>query len=65
MTVLTVAWRKSSYSGGNNGDCVEMACGPAVRAIRDSKNPAGGALLVEQAAAFGFLAAVKAGKFDV
>jgi hypothetical protein len=28
-------WRKSSYSGANGGDCVEVTQG----AIRDSKNP--------------------------
>jgi len=33
-------WRKSSFSGGNNGDCVEVAAarGDAGAAIRDSKN---------------------------
>ncbi|PKK12100.1 DUF397 domain-containing protein [Thermomonospora sp. CIF 1] len=35
-------WRKSSYSGANNGgmsDCVEVANIPSGIAIRDSKNP--------------------------
>lgn len=32
-------WRKSSFSGGENNDCVEVAEG--LGAIRDSKNPAG------------------------
>jgi hypothetical protein len=31
-------WRKSSYSGGNGGDCVEVEM--ATRSlVRDSKNP--------------------------
>jgi len=64
LTILTGTWRKSSYSGGNNGDCVEVACAPTARAFRDSKNPDGGALLVEVGAAVGFLAAAKAGQFD-
>jgi hypothetical protein len=36
-------WRKSSYSGPNGGDCVEVAdnCLAGVVPVRDSKNPAG------------------------
>jgi hypothetical protein len=30
-------WHKSSYSGGNGGDCVEVAEG-AVTGIRDTQN---------------------------
>ncbi len=34
-------WRKSSYSGEGQSDCVEVAnTGPNV-AVRDSKNPTG------------------------
>jgi hypothetical protein len=37
------AWRKSSYSSSNGGDCVEVALGAAgtarLVAIRDSKHP--------------------------
>lgn len=29
-------WRKSSYSDGNGGDCVEVASGEVI-AVRDSK----------------------------
>lgn len=32
-------WRKSTYSNGNNGDCVEVALGAEVAGVRDSKNP--------------------------
>lgn len=36
----TARWRKSSYSGGSNGDCVEVADGiPGAIPVRDSKNP--------------------------
>lgn len=48
MDLADVCWRKSSYSAGSgsNGDCVEVAfVGPGV-ALRDSKAPAEGALVV-------------------
>lgn len=57
MTDLARArWRKSSYSGGNNGQCVELAY---VGAVRDSKNP-GLALPADLSA---FITAVKADAF--
>lgn len=34
-----LAWRKSSYSGTNGGDCVEVATTPAAVHVRDSKRP--------------------------
>jgi hypothetical protein len=57
MDLSGSTWRKSSRSGqGSNGDCVEVAfVGPAV-AVRDSKNPAAGALAVPQSAWTVFLA---------
>ena len=40
------SWRKSGYSGGNGGECVEVAVlADARRAVRDSKDPDGGALV--------------------
>lgn len=37
-----LAWFKSSYSGGTNGEsCVEIAIEPSIIHIRDSKNVAG------------------------
>ena len=37
-----LAWFKSSYSGGNDGEsCVEMATTPGTVHIRDSKHTAG------------------------
>ncbi|MFC5745935.1 DUF397 domain-containing protein [Actinomadura rugatobispora] len=38
---MRIAWRKSSYSGGNGGDCIEVADLPTTIAIRDSKDPHG------------------------
>jgi hypothetical protein len=51
-------WRKSSYSGGNNGSCVEVADGySGVVPVRDSKNP-GPALVVRADAWAAFVAGV-------
>jgi hypothetical protein len=46
MADLTGAlWRKSTRSGDNGGNCVEVANNlPGVVAVRDSKDPAGSAL---------------------
>jgi hypothetical protein len=39
-------WRKSTYSNGSGGDCVEATTAPGGHpALRDSKNPDGPALL--------------------
>lgn len=38
-------WRTSSYSGTQE-NCVQVAAGPDVVALRDSKNPDGGILTV-------------------
>jgi hypothetical protein len=58
-------WRKSSYSTGSNGGCVEIAANPpGITAIRDSRNPAGGALVVSPAVFASFLAEVTRGRYD-
>ncbi|MEU5179129.1 DUF397 domain-containing protein [Streptomyces longwoodensis] len=39
-----IQWRKSSYSGDQGGECLEVASTPTpcpAIAVRDSKNPAG------------------------
>lgn len=62
-SVLT-AWRKSSHSGGDNGDCVEVADGvDGVTPVRDSKDPQGPALVFPASAWAEFVADVKAGWF--
>lgn len=59
-----VFWRKSSYSGGQGGDCIEIAEGlPDIVAIRDSKDPEGPSLLFTAAAWSSFTAALKHGAF--
>jgi hypothetical protein len=36
-----VTWRKSSYSGNNGANCVEVGDAANVIAVRDSKDPHG------------------------
>ncbi|MEW2579395.1 DUF397 domain-containing protein [Streptomyces syringium] len=41
------SWRKSSYSNGQGGDCVEVADHiPGTAMVRDSKNPHGPSLAI-------------------
>ncbi|WP_405856480.1 DUF397 domain-containing protein [Streptomyces sp. NBC_00090] len=46
MSTADLAWFKSSYSGGEGGNCVEVAAHPTAVHIRDSKNPDGPQLAV-------------------
>ncbi|TDC74479.1 DUF397 domain-containing protein [Actinomadura sp. 7K507] len=39
-----VIWRKSSHSGSQADDCIEVASGDGAVAVRDSKDPDGPAL---------------------
>jgi hypothetical protein len=49
MDLTRAEWRKSSRSGDNGGNCVEVARNlPGVVAVRDSKNPDGPALIVSK-----------------
>lgn len=53
-------WRKSSYSGGSGGNCVEVATNlPGLIAVRDSKDPVGPALMFAPAQWHTFLAALR------
>jgi hypothetical protein len=48
---MGIQWRKSTYSGDQGGQCLEVAETPeATVAIRDSKNPAGPTLTLDPAA---------------
>jgi hypothetical protein len=51
-------WRKSSYSGANGGQCVEVASGEGVM-VRDTANRDGGALAFTAQAWRAFSAKVK------
>ncbi|WP_199431842.1 DUF397 domain-containing protein [Qaidamihabitans albus] len=57
-------WRKSTYSGGGN-DCVEVAFTGEGAAVRDSKNPAAGALRLPAAHWHALLAAARTGELDL
>lgn len=64
MDLTRAQWRKASYSSTNGGNCVEVARNlPSVVAVRDSKNPSGGALMISPAAWRAFAAGVRAGEF--
>ena len=52
-------FRKSSFSGANGGNCVEIARAEPVFGIRDSKNQSGPVLLLDGPQGRAFLAAVK------
>ncbi|MFI0779261.1 DUF397 domain-containing protein [Streptomyces sp. NPDC021212] len=60
-------WVKSSYSNGNEGQCVEFAPGIAATAgavpVRDSKRPAGPALVFTIGAWGSFTDALRSGEF--
>ncbi|WP_432005410.1 DUF397 domain-containing protein [Streptomyces parvus] len=57
--LTAAAWRSSSYSNEEGGDCVQVADGfPGVVPVRDSKNPTGPALVVPAAAWSTFIAEV-------
>ncbi|MBF8191430.1 DUF397 domain-containing protein [Nonomuraea sp. K274] len=77
MDLSQARWRKSSFSGDNGGNCVEVAelenahDGPAHKAgeakliaMRDSKDPDGPKLFFTYAEWDAFLKGVKANEFD-
>ena len=41
MDMSSAIWRKSSYSGANGGNCIEIAAAARTVAVRDSKDPKG------------------------
>jgi hypothetical protein len=51
-------WRKSSYSGSNGGECVEVASTEAVM-VRDTSDRNGPMLAFASAAWFAFTATIK------
>jgi hypothetical protein len=54
-----ITWRKSSYSGNNGGNCIEVAAAPLI-VVRDSKDPDGPRLTFGREAWQAFAARVKA-----
>ncbi|MFJ9887502.1 DUF397 domain-containing protein [Streptomyces sp. NPDC091287] len=57
------AWRKSSYSGGANADCLEVAHGHTTVPVRDSKAADGPAVAFSSASWSSFVTAIRGGEF--
>ena len=55
-------WRKSSYSNGTGGNCVEVADLPSGRAVRDSKHPEGPILVFAREGWQAFVQSIQAGE---
>ncbi len=63
--VTGARWQKSTYSS-QNGNCVEVAELPTGKiAMRNSRDPQGGALVYTRAELAAFVAGVKDGEFDM
>jgi hypothetical protein len=58
-------WFKSTRSGANSDNCVEVAFVGEAIAVRDSKNPTGPALIFTPAEWDAFVGGAKDGEFDV
>ena len=56
----TARWRKSSYSNGSGGECIEVADGvTGVVPVRDSKVPNGPLLLLPASAWSPFISSLR------
>ena len=62
----SLTWQKSSRSGPNGGNCVEMAALPGGEevAVRNSRDPEGPALVYTVAEIRALLEGAKDGEFD-
>jgi Domain of unknown function (DUF397) len=66
MDLTSARWRKSSYSGTNGGNCVEVAQNlPGAVAVRDSKDPDGPKLAFGPDEWLAFTTGVKTGEFGL
>ncbi len=64
MDLSSAIWCKSTYSGGNGGNCVEVASNlPGIVAVRDSKDPDGPALVFTADEWRAFISGARAGEF--
>lgn len=57
-TLHDAAWRKSSHSGGQGGNCVEVAPAGRIVGIRDSKRPGAGTVTIRPATWRTFVTAI-------
>ena len=60
MELNSANWRKSTYSGGNGGDCVEVGNAASMIVVRDTTDRAGTVLAVPAGAWQALLAEVRA-----
>lgn len=58
-------WRKSTRSGPNCDNCVEVAFVDGAVAVRDSKDPEGPVLIFTPAEWDAFVGGAKDGEFDI
>ncbi|MFD5662168.1 DUF397 domain-containing protein [Streptomyces hirsutus] len=62
LDLNNAGWRKSTYSNGQGGDCLELADDiPGAIPVRDSKNPTGPVLFVAPAAWAAFIDGIRTG----
>lgn len=58
--LTNVVWRTSSYTNGDQGDCVEVADGVlGIVPVRDSKRRTGPTIMLSATAWTGFIAGLK------
>ena len=60
----TLTWRKSSFSGGNGANCVEVAETETDVQVRNSKRPGEGSIGFTRSELSAWIAGCKAGEFD-
>ncbi|PSL00246.1 uncharacterized protein DUF397 [Murinocardiopsis flavida] len=58
---MNTQWHKSSYSGSDGGNCVEVAEFPSEIAVRDTQNREAGHITVPSAQWAAVVAAAKSG----
>jgi len=63
VDLTRAVWRKSTRSGPNCDNCVEVAFVRGAVAVRDSKDPAGPSLVFKPADWTAFLGGAKGGQF--
>jgi hypothetical protein len=59
-----LTWRKSSYSGANGGNCVEIAETDHGVLVRNSNQPDAGTLAFTRSEITAWIEGCKAGEFD-
>jgi hypothetical protein len=62
--MLTMAWQKSSFSGGSDDNCVEVRLVEGGTEVRHSKDTAGPTLTYTTAEWAAFVDGVRNGEFD-